>query len=85
MNPTEWIGMVAAILTTIAFMPQAVQVLKTRSVKDISLPMYTILAIGVTLWLVYGLLLVKWPIILANAFTLIPVLIILYLKLKYKK
>lgn len=77
--------MVAAILTTIAFMPQAVQVLKTRSVKDISLPMYTILAIGVTLWLVYGLLLVKWPIILANAFTLIPVLIILYLKLKYKK
>lgn len=85
MNPTEWIGMVAAILTTIAFMPQAVQVLKTRSVKDISLPMYTILALGVTLWLVYGLLLVKWPIILANAFTLIPVLIILYLKLKYKK
>ncbi|MGH8744135.1 MAG: PQ-loop domain-containing transporter, partial [Burkholderiales bacterium] len=48
------LGFVAGIFTTVAFVPQAWQVWKTRSVKDISLGMYLIFSTGVGLWLVYG-------------------------------
>ncbi|HOK13534.1 MAG TPA: SemiSWEET transporter [Candidatus Kapabacteria bacterium] len=78
------IGLLAAIMTTSAFIPQAVRVIKTRHTKDISLYMYVIFVVGLILWLTYGILLINLPIIIANIFSLIFASIILYLKIKYK-
>ena len=58
------------MLTTIAFLPQVIKSWKTRSTRDISLGMFTILNTGIVLWLVYGLMLNSLPLILANAVTL---------------
>ena len=78
------VGTIAATLTTISFIPQARQVLKTRHTHDISLPMYIILVIGVSFWLAYGILLQQWPIIISNAITLLPTSLILVMKLREK-
>lgn len=78
------IGMVAAVLTTIAFIPQLVVVVKTKSTKDISLAMFIIFSTGVFLWLAYGTLIWDWPLIIANAVTFILAMIILAYKIKYK-
>ena len=67
---TNLVGSLAAICTTIAFVPQAYQSYKTRDLSGISLPMYSTFTLGVALWLVYGLLIQNWPIIVANAITL---------------
>ena len=70
MNLHDLIGYVAAALTTASFVPQAALTLRTRDVSGISLTMYAAFTIGVALWLAYGLALGKWPIIIANAITL---------------
>jgi MtN3 and saliva related transmembrane protein len=64
------IGLVAATLTTLAFVPQAVKTWRTGSTGDISLATFSALCVGVVLWLAYGLAKGDWPIILANAVTL---------------
>lgn len=74
------IGGCAAILTTIAFVPQALHSYKTRDLSGISLPMYTFFTFGVAMWLVYGLLQHDWPLIMANAITLCLSAMILVLK-----
>ena len=76
------IGYVAAALTTISFIPQLIQIIKTKDTKSISLPMYILFVIGIALWLVYGLLRMDWPIIIANIITLITASIILMYKIK---
>jgi MtN3 and saliva related transmembrane protein len=68
---TDWLGALAALLTTGSFLPQALLTLKTRDVSGISAGMYALFTAGVALWLVYGVLLGQWPIILANAVTLV--------------
>ena len=80
----KYIGFFAAFCTTIAFLPQALKVYKSKSTKDISLYMFIIFTIGVFSWLVYGIIISDLPIILANAVTLILSLFILLFKLKYK-
>ena len=77
------LGLVAATLTTVSFLPQAVQTWKTKKTKDISLPMYATFTLGVFLWLIYGLLLKSLPIIAANVVTLILASCILILKIKH--
>lgn len=77
------IGSIAATLTTIAFLPQAIQVIKTKSTRDISLVMYLVFAAGVGFWLAYGILLGALPIIIGNIITLILTLIVLAMKLKH--
>lgn len=77
----DLIGYVAAFCTTIAFVPQARTVWKTRSTRDLSLAMFLIFTVGVALWLVYGLLLGSWPITIANIFTLILAGYILFMKI----
>lgn len=67
----EWTGYAAATLTTCSFLPQAVLTLRTRDVSGISTGMYTSFTLGVALWFAYGLSLGAWPIILANAVTLV--------------
>ena len=70
---TSWadiVGSLAAILTTVSFLPQAWHSFKTRDVSGVSLGMYSVFTVGVALWLVYGLLLRAWPIVVANVITL---------------
>ena len=66
----DWVGYLAATLTTASFVPQALLTLRTRDVSGISLGMYGAFTLGVALWLAYGVALGEWPIIVANALTL---------------
>jgi MtN3 and saliva related transmembrane protein len=79
----EIIGAIAAAITTLCWVPQAIKVIRTREIAAISLVMYLMLALGVALWLAYGVLIGSWPLIGANAVTLVPVLAILGMKLRY--
>lgn len=77
------LGFLAGTLTTLSFLPQLLKTWRTKSAKDMSLPMLVCFCIGVFLWLVYGTLLQALPIVLANAITLVLALMILGLKLRY--
>ena len=79
----EIIGLIAACLTTAAFIPQAVKIWRSKEVKDISLTMYLSMLLGIILWFYYGYQLNSISIILANAVTGAIVLSIIYLKVKY--
>lgn len=79
----DWIGSVAATLTTTAFIPQAWQVWRTRHTKDISLGMYAIFTCGVAMWLVYGLLIESWPVIIANSITFLLAGAVLMMKIRF--
>jgi MtN3 and saliva related transmembrane protein len=81
----ELTGFVAAFLTTAAFVPQLVRVLKLRSAREISLPTFLMFSLGVLLWLVYGIALHSWPMIASNSVTLFLSSGILLLKLKYDR
>jgi len=76
------IGNIAAILTSISFLPQAIKILKTKDTKSISLPMYIMFVVGVLLWLIYGFLRNDVPLILANIVTLSLAGLILWFKVK---
>ncbi len=80
---SELIGYAAAILTTASFVPQALHTFQTKDVRGISLGMYSAFTLGVALWLVYGVLLNAWPIVIANAVTLALAASILVMKLRY--
>lgn len=84
MQSSDWVGYLAAILTTCSFVPQAWHTFRTRNVSGISLGMYTVFACGVSLWLAYGVMLGAWPIVAANAITLALALAILGMKLRYR-
>jgi MtN3 and saliva related transmembrane protein len=79
-----WTGYVAATLTTVAFLPQALKALRTKDTRSISLGMYVIFTVGVGFWLVYGFVLHSWPMILANTVTLGLSLAILGMKLAWR-
>ena len=81
---SDLIGYIAALLTTASFVPQAWHTFRTRDVSGISLGMYSAFTIGVSCWLVYGLLLQAWPIVIANLITLVLALAILLMKLRYR-
>jgi len=81
---TDFIGYVAAGLTTLSFVPQVWHTFSTRDVRGISLGMYSAFTIGIALWLVYGLLLGAWPIVVANGITLVLAVAILVMKLRFK-
>jgi len=78
----ESIGMVAGTLTTLSFLPQVIKVWRCGSTSDISLAMFLGLCVGVALWLVYGVMLMAWPVILANGATLVLAGLILIKKLR---
>ncbi len=78
------IGFAAATLTTTAFLPQLRKTWKTKSAGDVSIEMLIAFSTGTFLWLIYGLYLQAIPVVVANFFTLVFNLIILFLKLKYK-
>ncbi len=80
----EAIGLAAGVLTTIAYLPQVVKTLKTKSAKELSLTMYLVMFAGVMLWLTYGIFIHSFSIIVANIVTGILTSTLIYFKLKYK-
>jgi len=84
MSLTEIFGYCAAVLTTISFVPQAWHTFKTRDVRGISLGMYSVFTAGVACWLIYGLSLGAWPIVIANVVTLALSGGILVMKLRFR-
>lgn len=83
MNPTT-LGLVAGTLTSIASIPQLIKTLRTRHARDISVWQPLLLAIGVALWLVYGMLIHDLPLILANIVPLICNIMLTILKVRYR-
>jgi MtN3 and saliva related transmembrane protein len=81
--PLELIGFTAATLTTVAFVPQAWKIWKSRSADGVSLRMYLIFTLGVAQWLVYGAMLGSRPMIVANIVTLALAVFILYMRIRY--
>lgn len=81
----DLVGSLAAVLTTASFLPQVWHTYRTRDVAGISLGMYAVFATGVFLWLVYGLLLDAWPVVVANAITLALALAILAMKIRWSR
>ena len=77
------IGLIAAALTTWSFLPQVIKTIKTKKTEDISLAMYSILSVGILLWLIYGIWIKDFPIIIANSISFILSAIILFFKIKY--
>ena len=83
MNSIALLGLIAATCTTISFVPQVIQILKTRNTKSISLGMYILFTFGIVCWLFYGIFLGAAPLIIGNAITLVLALIILIFKIIY--
>jgi MtN3 and saliva related transmembrane protein len=79
----DLLGYIAAAFTTSAFAPQAFKTIRTRDTSGISLHMYLIFTIGTGLWIAYGVAVAAWPIIIANAITLLLAATILGLKIRH--
>lgn len=79
----EAIGLMAGVLTTLSFVPQVRQTWRTKSTKDISLPMFLAFCTGVLLWLIYGIMIQSMPVMLANGVTLVLSGAILIMKLRW--
>lgn len=82
MNP-EFIGTIAATLTTAAYIPQTIKVLREKHTKSISLGMYVMITLGIAMWLVYGLMIDSPSLIIANGLTLVMSSVILLMKLRH--
>ncbi|MDU8884945.1 SemiSWEET transporter [Yeosuana sp. MJ-SS3] len=81
----EIIGFIAAILTTSAFIPQVYKTRKTRSVENLSLSMYLVMLTGVILWLIYGIYIESYSIIVANLFTACLIVLLLNYKIRFSR
>ncbi len=77
------VSVVAATLTTVAFVPQAVHIIRRRETGAVSLTMYSLFATGVFFWGIFGVLIDSWPIIIANGLTFALAITIVALKLRY--
>ena len=84
-NLTTTLGLVAGVLTTIAYLPQLIKTWQSRSADDLSWSMLIILCAGIILWLVYGFSVHDIPIVAANIVTFVLASIILVLKIRYKQ
>ena len=84
-NYTDLFGFLAALLTTIAFLPQLYKTWKTKSAEDVSLIMLILFITGLISWIIYGLRIHSFPILIANVVTLMFNFSILILKLSYNK
>ena len=79
------LGYISATLTTIAFLPQIIKTIQTKSAKDVSMGMFVLFTIGVFLWIIYGILTKTYPVLIANAVIFCLALAQILLKLKYDK
>lgn len=81
MTSLDFLGLFAAALTSLSFIPQAVKALRTRDTAGISLWMYGIFVFGIACWLLWGMLAGQMPVVVANAVTFVLSALILGLKL----
>ena len=81
MTTLEIVGFSASLLSVLNQFPQAIKVFQTKDTHSISLLMYCIVVVCITLWLVYGIMLMDAPLIWANALSLIPIVYIFIMKL----
>ncbi len=84
----SWIeiaGHTGAFLSSVTFIPQVYRVWKTKSANDLSMTMMLIVFISTLIWLVYGIALQLWPVILANAVICVLSLMLIYFKIAYRK
>lgn len=79
------LGLVAGVLTTIAYLPQLIKTWQSKSADDLSWSMLIILCVGIILWLVYGFSVHDIPIVAANIVTFVLASVILVLKIRYKQ
>ena len=77
------LGIMAGTLTTISFIPQVIKIYRMKDARDLSMATFCVFSCGVFLWLVYGIVTGEWPIILANGITLVLILMIIAMKIKY--
>ena len=81
----EFFGYLAAVLTTLAFLPQLIKTLKTRKAEDVSLITLIMFLTGVLSWIIYGYKISSFPILIANIITFILNLLILIFKITFSK
>tara|TARA_R110001632_G_scaffold66962_8_gene157542 strand:- start:905 stop:1174 length:270 start_codon:yes stop_codon:yes gene_type:complete len=84
-NNIEILGLLAATLTTAAFLPQVYKTWKTKDVSSLSLPMFLLFFLGIVLWFIYGLYINSLSLLLGNGITIVSCLLLIYFKLKYGK
>ena len=80
----DFAGIIAATLTTIAFVPQVIKIWRSKSARDISMPMYACFTTGLVFWLTYGIMIRATPIIVANTITLLLAIAVIVMKLRWK-
>ena len=81
----DFLGYIAATITTIAFLPQIIKTVKSKSAKDVSMGMFVLFTTGVFLWIVYGVLTTAYPVLIANTVIFCLALTQIILKIKYDK
>jgi MtN3 and saliva related transmembrane protein len=84
MHLSDIVGYLAALMTTVAFIPQALMTWKNKHANGVSLGMYIVFTVGIAMWLIYGVCIQVWPVIIANAVTLMLASFILVMKIIYK-
>ncbi|MFC2091585.1 SemiSWEET family sugar transporter [Elusimicrobiota bacterium] len=82
--PVEVIGGFAGLLCTVSFLPQVIKIFRSKNTRDISLLTFSVLAIGVLIWFIYGLMIKDIPVIMTNISIFILTISIVFMKLKYK-
>lgn len=83
MSGVEILGYAAGAITCLTFLPQVIKTWKSKSAKDVALNMFIIAAVNEVMWIVYGVLLNNWVIILTNAVVLVMSLTMIWLKFRY--
>ena len=81
---TLWLGLLAGLLTTLAFVPQVWKIWKTKSARDVSLPAFVTFTVGVALWTAFGILKDELAITIWNSITFVLAVAILVMKVRYK-
>ena len=84
MNWIEALGLFGAFLSSVTFIPQVYKTWQTRQVKDLSLMMILIVVTSTIVWLVYGIYLLLWPVIICNAIMFVLSSLLVYFKLSFK-
>ncbi|HMK60433.1 MAG TPA: SemiSWEET transporter [Dissulfurispiraceae bacterium] len=83
MDTITILGYIAGALTTMSLIPQMLKMWKTKSARDVSLGMFLIFVVGISLWITYGVLIHSMPVIIANSVSLTLGFMVLWLKLKF--
>ena len=83
MSEIVWLGYAAGFLTSICFIPQVIKSFKTKETKDLSFPMLLILLVGLSLWLIYGIVICDTALIAANSASLSVNVALMIVKLRY--